>query len=193
MVLIKVYANLFNSYKEIDLETAGEIKNYVETRIIEIYDLNINYTNPLKVKIITDLKFIEELRCFLDGNLSFDDKDIIKCIEEEILNLKYKNKLRDYISIFPNYSEILEDLSNNYFISQFDYYGECSYSDHSDERNLVDNFIGILILIHLKSISSDMTSIVASYLNIESFRYADIDLYHKHPKLFSRSKILILE
>ena len=181
MVLIKVYANSFYSYKEVDLETANKIKDYVNDRKFLIHDLNIDLKNPLKAKIITDLKCIENVKEFFEGELLFDDKNIIKCIQEDILNLEYKNKLNDYINYFPDYSDTMKHISGDY-TNQFCYKtGEYEYINHDRIRNYTDNFIGILILLELKFELLKLSKIIGSYLDINFFKS---DLIEIHPDLF---------
>ncbi len=182
MVLIKVYADSFISFKEVDLDQAYKIKDHIEYHEFYISDLNINLENPLMVEIIIDADYIDHIKDFFNDKSLFDDKKIIKCIEEDILNNEYINKLRSYIELFPEYSYNIRFILLDWFADSFDESGEYEYIDHEGCRDSVDNLIGILILIHLKSISSDMSSIIASYLDIENFRSI---LYKKHPKLFS--------
>ncbi len=187
MVSIKVYAKTFYSYKEVDLETANEIKEYVNNFKFKIPDLDINSKNPLNAKIITNLEHIEIIKEFFNNKPLVDKERIIKSIEDDLLDIKSKNKLKDYIKVFPDYSIIIETMLNDYF-DTFDDPEEYQTVDNYDARNFTDSLIGILILVHLDSISTDICSIIASYLDTGCFPYA---LYQKHPKLFKPKQKLI--
>ncbi len=87
------------------------------------------------------------------------------------------------MEIFPEYSKNTQYILFYWFHDSFDDSGYYGYNNYETNRNSIDNLIGIIILTHLKLISQDISSIIASYLDIEYFRHP---LYEKHPKLFSK-------
>ncbi len=167
-------------YKETTLEEAFEIKNYVDSNKIAISSFGVNESNPLIIEIITDDNYIQNIKNFFANRGIYDENNIIESIKNVILNSKYIKKLKLYIELYPNYSEIIHFILSNY-PNSVDFIAIYKYCDNDNIRKVTENFFEMIEIINLK-ISNDIKSMITSYFDIdEMIKKYFIEIY---PQLF---------